>query len=270
VPRAMRLRPTELPRRDALTLAALAIALPSQLPRAALANVGPRYNPGQAPEEMAAAMGGLKPGTGRPLNALVKLRAVTGVERLSTGSPLFKPGQVLDEVRAADGSAVSVSFSFPQPWIAADGPNLDVRDVKESDSAFLLVAPLPASARGSIAAVSQDFFFDVLFSPQGKYGSYGAVDERKVTSSSVVELNLPSGGQQAYKRLAISFAPLTYNQNLVERKALVSATAVGGSAFIFVTGCMANRYKKMKDELKETHESFRATGSGRRAPDPSA
>eukprot|EP00966_Prymnesium_polylepis_P177396 4108347-Prymnesium_polylepis.1 len=47
---------------------------------------------------------------------------------------------------------------------------------------------------------------------QGKYGSYGAVDERKVTSSSVVELNLPSGGQQAYKRLAISFAPLTYNQ----------------------------------------------------------
>lgn len=96
---------------------------------------------------------------------------MTGVERLSTGSPLFKPGQVLDEVRAADGSAVSISFNFPEAWIAADGPNLDVRDVKESDSAFLLVAPLPASARGSIEKVPQDFFLDVVFDPQGKYGA---------------------------------------------------------------------------------------------------
>ena len=57
----------------------------------------------------------------------------------------------------------------------------------------------------------------------------------------------------------------TRSQNLVERRALISATAVGGSAFIFVTGCMANRYKKVKEDLLETQESFRATGSGRKA-----
>jgi len=250
-------------RRDALVLTALAAASPL-LPDAARAATS-NYDPGKTAAEVSDALGGLKPGTGRPLNALIKMRAVTGVERLSTGSPLFKPGQILDSVRAADGSSVSISFSFPEKWITADGPNLDVRDVKESDSAYLLVRELPASSRGKIEEVSSDWVLDVLFDPQGKYGAYGAVDERKVTSSSVVELNLPSGGQQPYRRLALSFSPLTYNQNLVERRALISATAVGGSAFIFVTGCMANRYKKVKPDLVETFESFRALGSNRKA-----
>jgi len=141
-----------------------------------------------------------------------------------------------------------------------------VRDVKESDSAFLLVAPLPADARGSIEAVPESFFLDVLFAPQGKYGAYGAVDERKITQSRVVSLPLPSGEKQAYRRMAISFFPLTYNQNLVERRALISATAVGGSALIFVTGCLANRYKKVNEVLRDVHESFRATGTVRRKP----
>ena len=153
-----------MPRRDAISLAALAVLFP--LAPDARAALGPRYDPGQTPQELESSLGGLKPGTGRPLNGLIKMRAVTGVDRLSTGSPVFKPGQILDEVRASDGTAVSVSFTYPEGWIAADGPNLDVRDVKESDSAYLLVAPLPASAKGSIEKVSQDFFLDVLFSSQ--------------------------------------------------------------------------------------------------------
>ena len=40
------------------------------------------------------AAGGLAPGTGRSLNALIKMRAETGVERTgAVESPLFKPGQ---------------------------------------------------------------------------------------------------------------------------------------------------------------------------------
>ena len=39
-------------------------------------------------------LGGLAPGTGRSLNALIKMRAETGVERTgAVESPLFKPGQ---------------------------------------------------------------------------------------------------------------------------------------------------------------------------------
>jgi hypothetical protein len=135
-----------------------------------------------------------------------------------------------------------------------------VRDIKESDSAYLLVAPLPDGAR-SIEAVKQEFILSVLFDPQGKYGAYGAVDDRKVTSWNIESVSLPSGGQQVYRRAAVSFSPLTYNANLVERKALISATAVGGSVFLFVSGSMANRFKKIKPELINCQESFRAVGS---------
>ena len=63
---------SRLPRRDVLSFAALACAIPAPLlaPGAAYAGVGTRYNPGENAEELSAAVGGLKPGTGRPLNAL--------------------------------------------------------------------------------------------------------------------------------------------------------------------------------------------------------
>ena len=82
----------------------------------------------------------MDPALGRVAFAgLVKMRAVTGIERIGDASPLFKPGQILDSVRTADGKAAAISFSFPEPWIVAGGPNLDVRDVKTSDSAALIV-----------------------------------------------------------------------------------------------------------------------------------
>ena len=87
-------------RRHALPL--IAAVLSSPLHSRAVVAAG--YNPGENPAELSAALGGLKPGTGRPLNALIKLRAETGVERVDTSSsPLFKPGAVLDTVRTADG-----------------------------------------------------------------------------------------------------------------------------------------------------------------------
>lgn len=241
--------------------------------RAANAVESPTYNPGQTPGDLSGALGGLKPGTGRSLNALIKLRAETGVERLGDNSPLFKPGQVLDEVRAADGSAVSIAFAFPEAWVLAGGPNLDVREIKESDSAFLLVTPLPASARDpseAFKALPADFFLNVLFDPKGKYGAYGTVDERKVISSRVEELTLPSGGKQLYRRLILSFAPLTYNANTVERRALISATTAGGSVFIFVAGCKSTRYKKIQSQLEDTQLSFRAVRAPSRVRPPAS
>lgn len=202
----------------------------------------------------------LDPELGRVAFAgLVKMRAVTGLERIGDESPLFKPGQVLDTARAADGSAASISFSFPEAWILAGGPNLDVRDVKTSDSAFVLAAPLPRGM--SLERLKDDFFLDVLFDPQGKYGAYGQVDDRQVTSSKLVPLTLTTGGQQGYRRIALKYAPLSYNQNTVERRALISATAVGGTVYMLVAGSLATRYKKMLPELAELQESFRCTGN---------
>jgi len=64
-----------------------------------------------------------------------------------------------------------------------------------------------------------------------------------------------------------SSASHSYNQNTVERRALLSSTAVGGTVFIAVAGCLAPRFAKMKPALRALQESFRAVGTGRRAPD---
>ena len=54
------------------------------------------------------AAGGLAPGTGRSLNALIKMRAETGVERTgAVESPLFKPGQCSALVPISQGEGVA-------------------------------------------------------------------------------------------------------------------------------------------------------------------
>ena len=261
-PHRRMLIPSSTSRRDALTLASLA-ALSLHRPPAFAADNLPVYNPGESAAKLedSGALGGLKPGTGRPLNALIKMRAETGVDRLSDNiSPMFKPGQILDELRTRDGGTAQLSFGYPEDWTLAGGPNLDVRDVRQSDSAFVLVAPLP---RVAFEALPNDFFLDVLFDPNGKYGAYGQVEERKVVSSSLVSLTLPTGGTQLYRRLDLKFSPLSYNLNTVQRRALLSATAVGGSVFILVTGSLATRFKKMQPDLTTVQESFRVLAGAR-------
>ena len=248
-------------RRALLTISSSTLVLPS----AAVAADGGGFSQADAQaalEPSPEMLGGLKTGTGRSLNALIKMRSETGIER--TGSfpnALVAPGQLLDEVFTATRRPASIAFSFPEAWRLDRGPNMDVRNVRESDSAFLLATPLPASVGGSVERLADDFFLDVLFDPAGKYGAYGKVEDRKVLSSSVQLINLPSGGTQPYRRIALKFAPLTYNGNVVERRALLSATAVGGTVFIMAAGSLATRYKKMEPELLAIQESFRAQGT---------
>ena len=83
-------------RREAVSLASLVLlsAVPT-LPVLAL-DGGVTAESARAQSEAIGveAAGGLAPGTGRPLNALIKMRAQTGVERSgAVESPLFKPGQ---------------------------------------------------------------------------------------------------------------------------------------------------------------------------------
>jgi len=261
-------------RRDALTLVSLAstVLLPPALmlpATPALAEVGvstATYNPGESADELRAAnaLGGLKPGTGRPLNALIKFRAETGIQRVGDASPLFKAGQILDQVRTADGGQAQVLFAFPKEWTLAGGPNLDVRDVKQSDSAFVLARQLPDKTR--LEDLPDEWFVKVLLDPAGKFGQYGQCDDRRVTSSVIEPLTLPSGGKQMYRRLGLKFAPLTYNGNTVERRALLSATSVGGTVFILVAGALNTRFKKLQPELQEIQASFRAIGANKLQP----
>ena len=199
---------------------------------------------------------------GRGANALLKTRAESGVVR--TGlieDPLFKSGTIFDQLKNADGSATDVTFTFPERgWVFSRGPNLDVRNVQTSDSAFLLVA------KGkNVDTLKKKFFTDVLFDPAGKYGAYGTVDDFSVTKSEMLTRKSPSGKEQAYRRLSIKFAALTYNQNTLERRAEMMATEVGEASTCYA-GCQARNYKASKDltRLSIPSARFRARGSHRR------
>ena len=253
-----------LTRRAMLSAAIVFSAPPTALPaRAALAGSG-----AEMADQYAA---GARAGGGRGANTMLKTRADLGVQRIG-GEPMFKPGQILDGVRAADGSAVDISFAYPPQWTVSKGPNLDVRDLRTSDSAFLLVAPLPRG-KSSVEGLKPAFFTSLLFAPDGKYGAYGGVDDFKVKDVTTVSLKTPSGGSQArgthharaataprayfarrppqpYTRMSLSFSALTYNANTVDRRALLSATALGGSVYILVAGSLATRFKTAAADLQ--------------------
>lgn len=108
--------PDTLVRRDAFSLLAALSMQPLLLP-AQPTLAAATYNPGERPEELKEMLGGLKPGSGRPLNALIKFRAETGVDRVAEmGNPLFKPGQILDTLRTSGGGTAEVAFTFPETW----------------------------------------------------------------------------------------------------------------------------------------------------------
>ena len=89
-----------------------------------------------------------------------------------------------------------------------------------------------------------------------------------MVSCTLAQVKNPNGAQQSYRRLALKFAPLTYNGNTVERRSLVSATEVGGSVFLLAAGSLATRYKKVSSnpasdgsrDLRRTRQRQRRRG----------
>ena len=61
----------------------------------------------------------------------------------------------------------------------------------------------------------------MIFDSAGKYGAYSKCDDRTVVKSRFVEVALPSGGTQPYRFIDLKFAPLSYSQRPVERRALI-------------------------------------------------
>ena len=80
------------------------------------------------------AAGGLKAGTGRPLNALIKMRAETGVQRTgAVETPLFKPGQPFD-VRVKVRVHLSLALTLKTHSRLNPNPNLNPDQVSASTS----------------------------------------------------------------------------------------------------------------------------------------
>lgn len=201
--------------------------------------------------------GKAKPQTG------VLLREGTDISRDS------KSGNVLAEIlvqkngaaaAAADDNFMAVVTSFQSPWPLATGAVYDVecRDTKTGDGAFLAVSPPLASASGSLADVKDQFFIKSLFGPRGRFSFYGQPTDIKVKKSVVSD-------DASYKILDVSFSTLSQaTQTEVPRRSKIVVTLPKGSnqAVMLVGSASASRWSKGADKtIADAVNSFRATAA---------
>ena len=186
-----------------------------------------------------------------------KAKPVTGVI-LREGTDVSRDarsGGVLAEIllgKAADPTAVVASFV--SPWPLAKGGLFDVecRDSKTGDGAFLAVAP----ARGAreVSDLPKSFFTDSLFSSTGRFSFYGSPTDVRVRKSDV---------DGSYRYLEVSFSNLSQSTNAeIPRTALVSATIPEGSdsVVMLVGSATTNRWKRGSEgPVRDAVGSFRAT-----------
>jgi len=184
-----------------------------------------------------------------------KAKPVTGIV-LRDGSEVSrdKSGNVLSEIllgKSSDPTPVLATFS--SPWPLAKGGLFDVecRDAKTGDGAFLTVA----SAKGkSVADLPKTFFTDSLFSSTGRFSFYGAPTDVRVKKSDV---------DGPYRYLEILFSNLSQSTNAeIPRTALVAATIPEGTDYVvmLVGSSTSNRWKRGAEKsVRETVGSFKAT-----------
>ncbi|KAL7536819.1 hypothetical protein ACHAXR_007415 [Thalassiosira sp. AJA248-18] len=185
-----------------------------------------------------------------------KAKPRTGVV-LREGSDVSRDersGNVLAEIllgKAADPTPVLATFS--SPWPLAKGGLFDVecRDAKTGDGAFLTVA----HAKGkSISDLSKSFFTDSLFGSSGRFSFYGSPTDIKVKKSEV---------DGSYRCLEIVFSNLSQSTNAeIPRTALVAATIPEGTddVVMLVGSSTSNRWKRGSEKsVRQTVESFKAT-----------
>jgi len=261
---------TSSTRRDALgsilgggTAAATAVAsvllLPSQASNAVeTTNVDDFLRTGgvSMPMGVSGQAGKSKPETG------VLLRQGTDISRDS------KSGNVLAEILVQKESAsgksdpddlMAVVTSFQSPWPLATGMVYDVecRDAKTGDGAFLAVTPPIAGT--SLADVKDQFLIKSLFGPRGRFSFYGQPIDIKVKKSSM-------GDDGAYKILDVTYSTLSQATNTeLPRRSRIVATLPKGSnqAVMLVGSTSATRWLKMGSDksVGATVDSFRATAA---------
>eukprot|EP00980_Cylindrotheca_fusiformis_P004830 scaffold1034_cov127-Cylindrotheca_fusiformis.AAC.11 len=186
-----------------------------------------------------------------------KSRPETGVF-LRDGSDVSRDsrtGNVLAEIllQKEGGGRMAALTSFSSPWPLATGSNFDVecRDGRSGDGAFLAVtAPVEGK---TIAQVDDGFFLDSLLAPTGRFSFYGQPTDVRIKKS------VTKGD---YRVIDLSFSTLSQStQTENPRKAQLIATIPPGSAqaVMLVGSASAPRWNKGSDKaVSSTIDSFRA------------
>lgn len=186
-----------------------------------------------------------------------KSRPETGVF-LRDGSEISrnrKTGDLNAEivVNANNGEKMAVFVSYSSPWPLAEGPFYDIecRNQKTSDGAFVQVTSNVGGK--SISDIDNSFILENLLAPSGRFSFYGQPTDVKIKKST-------TNGD--YRIIDLSFSTLSQaTQTEIPRKAQLIATIPKGSsqAVVLIGSAPAGRWKKGSDQdIYSTIESFRA------------
>lgn len=190
-----------------------------------------------------------------------KSRPETGVLFRDGSEPARDPrtGNVLAEIllndkESNDLTAVLVTFSSPWPIATGSVFDLECRDAKTGDGAFL---SLSDKANGkSIQDLSDSFFLNKLFSPTGRFAFYGPPTDVKVKKSYM-------SGDSRF--IEFSFSILSQSTGAeIPRNGIVVASIPSGSdqAVMLVGSSSSSRWRKGSEEdIRKTTESFKAVPS---------
>jgi hypothetical protein len=187
-----------------------------------------------------------------------KSRPQTGVVfRDGTDVLQSKKGDVSAEILVgtkADPKSVLISFTAPYKLESGGVFDVECRDQKTGDGAFLAVTE---KANGkSLEELDSSFFMQRLFDPTGRFSFYGPPTDVKVKKSTMVN------GQRL---LEVSFSNLSQSTNAeIPRNAVIVATIPKGTdnAVMLVASANASRWKKGADlTSKAIVDSFSAIPS---------
>jgi hypothetical protein len=170
---------------------------------------------------------------------------------------------------------VPVLATFTSPWPLASGTAFDVecRDPRTGDGAFLQVSSRRRASDDDDALLSDAFLVEQLASPTGRFALYGAPTDVKVRDSRVVvrgpssssssssSSDGASGGGATYKVLDVSFSLISQStQAELPRRAIVAATVPKGTgqAVLLVASSSASRWtsRGIGDAAARAAESF--------------
>lgn len=179
-------------------------------------------------------------------------RPVTGVvllEDVQEGGKKDSPTVSADLVLDGGVVATATFDSEPgYPLVRGMFYDVEVRNAKSADGAFLQVAALPAGK--TLADVDDKFLTKSVFSTEGRFGAYGAPTDIKVLKS---EAGSPA------RLLDISFSALSPGQTEVPRRALVAAVQPEGATDVvmLVSGSTASQWKKSEGAMRKMAASYR-------------
>lgn len=161
-------------------------------------------------------------------------------------------------VKGDEQNQVPIFVSFrSEEWPLAKGLYYDVecRDPKTGDGVFLAATPALAKGQG-LEDISDSFLIDSLFSPTGRFSSYGQPTDIKIRNSDSINGD--------YRTMEVSFSTLSQGtQTEIPRHAQIYATIPAGTrqAILLVGSASESRWQnKGSDELvARSGASFRAS-----------